>query len=209
MGFQFFPSCCVDAKVLKADAVKPFNSFPVAAVRLNLPLVRKYAAFNSFPVAARAPARGGAEPAPQLSILSQLLQRRGSGAPPPRPAPIFQFFPSCCRGSSRRGLGRAGAALSILSQLLLLKEALMDARAIKAFNSFPVAARSHVALDMPPLQAFNSFPVAAWVRSRGRLRSSSASSSLSILSQLLQLLDAGAGEGGGYSFNSFPVAAKN
>ena len=123
--------------------------------------------FNSFPVAARGGSWSGRVGGGGLSILSQLLRLDlllHLHLQPPSP-------------------------LSILSQLLLLREVLRTEQDLnRAFNSFPVAA-----FEPPPASlsaspssvslSFNSFPVAAgrWSRSCSPPRTRG----LSILSQLL------------------------
>jgi len=133
---------------------------------------------------------GDLKPGECLSILSQLLLSVYICRPrEPRIVANFQFFPSCCplRRAAHRG-GEALAALSILSQLLLIIIFSLNGSTWgQSFNSFPVAAAGGILAARrsgTSSEPFNSFPVAATATGCARRPATST------------------------SFNSFPVAAK-
>jgi len=196
--FQFFPSCCSGLKMgAVGESIRllaaAFNSFPVAARALlhgvRPVLVALLSSFNSFPVAA------GAVDVERVA----------------RAFRAFNSFPVAALRASTIAVSRKASSLSILSQLLQLKE--RDWRSVvvlETFNSFPVAAeRSDAGAAEQRAEGgdrFQFFPsccrlrLLTWHRDR--------EIALSILSQLLRAL------GFTYSmiadklaFNSFPVAA--
>jgi hypothetical protein len=81
LNFQFFPSCCSAAGLGVTPAVLPFNSFPVAALKVLIDMARAvavYVDFQFFPSCCHTLCRGkggarGDLPPDELSILSQLL----------------------------------------------------------------------------------------------------------------------------------------
>ena len=153
MDFQFFPSCCC-ACVERAP--------PARAVT-----------FNSFPVAATG---------------RRMVQRSTRTAP----SRSFQFFPSCCELYQRAlGAVRFEHCdvycLSILSQLLHRQQSDAHSRGCKegclSILSQLLPAQDGEGEPRKRLKAFNSFPVAA--RRTRRIWPSSGPTCLSILSQLL------------------------
>jgi len=123
--FQFFPSCCraLCGTVRCNKAERPFNSFPVAAVRFVAP--SDATKLNELSILSQLllanTMRNASLAIAFLSILSQLLRWRGRrrALTGRTSTSTFQFFPSCCFTKKNISWGEVKTT----------------------FNSFPVAAK--------------------------------------------------------------------